>query len=160
MLRGSDSWGCIFGHAANNYHKKHTMNADGAQKGRLFQRFLRPALSALLLLHIFAQMAVASTLVLSAPAEMDVSFEGTCWLNFTCSEDALNPFAQLLLPPRIRLLRRLPPHHGRHRFRLPAQHCRPDGRMGPRRCLAGPKASPHKRMGSESPRQRYRPGMD
>ncbi len=99
MLKGSDSWGCIFGHAANNYHKKHTMNADGAQKGRLFQRFLRPALSALLLLHIFAQMAVASTLVLSAPAEMDVSFEGTCWLNFTCSEDALNPFAQLLLPP-------------------------------------------------------------
>lgn len=57
---------------------------------------LRSALAAHLLLYIFALPAFSS-LILSAP-DMDASTEGTCLLNFTCSEDASALSAQVELP--------------------------------------------------------------
>jgi uncharacterized repeat protein (TIGR01451 family) len=75
------------------------MKIGGLQMSHPFLRHLGPALFSLLLLYIFAQTAVASSLVLSAPAEMDVSTESTCWLNYTFNEDVVDPFARLELAP-------------------------------------------------------------
>ncbi len=71
---------------------------------RLREKYLylqprRSALAALLLLYLSVLTAASSSLTLLSPAGMDVSAEGTCWLNFTCTEDASALSAQLDLPP-------------------------------------------------------------